>query len=108
MTAPTRVLFFLPSLRAYRDRVQLLMEVSRGVELFVLLVGIADGELDVLGHDRFRVVQVGFKRGQRPLNKLRASVLAARLVHSESINVVHDTPSRRGCPCCLCGGSASV
>ena len=91
MTAPARVLFFLPSLQAYQDRAQLLMEVSRGVERLVLLVGIADKELEVSGYDRFRLVEVGFRRGLRPLNMLRASLLAARLIRSESINVVHDT-----------------
>jgi len=91
MTAPARVLFFLPSLQAYQDRAQLLMEVSRGVERLVLLVGIADKELDVSGYDGFRLVEVGFRRGLRPLNMLRASLLAARLIRNESINVVHDT-----------------
>ena len=91
MTAPARVLFFLPSLGAYRDRVQLLMEVSRGVERLVLLVGVADAGLDASGYNHFRLVEVGFRRGLRPLNMLRSRVLAARLIRSESINVVHDT-----------------
>jgi len=85
------VLFFLPSLAGYRDRVRLVMEISRLVDRLVLLVGQEDDELDTSDYPHFAVVPVGFRPGNRLSNRRKASALAREIINSEAINVVHDT-----------------
>ena len=86
-----RVLFFLPNISTYPDRVSLLMEVSRGLDRLVLLVGRKDVELDTTGFERFQVAEVGFRPGMRPWNLWKASQRASQLIDEADIDVVHDT-----------------
>lgn len=85
------VLFFLPNLRSYRDRVRLLMEVSKGLDRLTFLVGLKNAEISLEGYDRFRLVEVGFKQGNRPYNVWKANKLAERIISRENVNIVHDT-----------------
>jgi glycosyltransferase involved in cell wall biosynthesis len=85
------VLFFLPSIATYRDRVQLLMEVSRGLQRLILVVGNVDSHLDTSGYPGLEIVDAGFKRRQRPRNLWRLNRLVSRLITSESVDIVHDT-----------------
>lgn len=86
-----RLLFFLPNISAYRDRTRLLMEVSRGLDRLILMVGQLDEDVDTTSYPNLRVVPVGFRRGNRPYNLARASWLAVRAIKNERISVVHDT-----------------
>ena len=85
------VLFFLPNIKSYRDRVRLLMEVSKGLDRLTLLIGLKDAEISMEGYDRFHLVEVGFRPGNRPYNVWKASKLAERIISRENVNVVHDT-----------------
>jgi len=85
------VLFFLPSIAAYRDRVQLMMEVSRGLRSLTLVVGIVDQEIDTSDYPAFEIVDAGFKPRQRPLNLWKVNRLISRLISERSVDIVHDT-----------------
>ncbi|MDA1349279.1 MAG: glycosyltransferase family 4 protein [Chloroflexi bacterium] len=87
----SRVLFFLPTIGGYVDRVRLMMEVSRSLDECVLLVGREDIDLDTTEFTGFRVVDVGFRKGLRPYNMLQASRIAESLIRHAGVNVVHDT-----------------
>ena len=88
---PVSVLFFLPTVSGYLDRVRLLMEVSEGLENLVLLVGRRDMEIEIGGHDRFQIIEAGFRRGWRPWNTRKASRITENLIKQSGLNVVHDT-----------------
>lgn len=83
-----RILFFLPRLAAYRDRVRLLAEIANEVEAFVLLVGRMD---DDVRSSNVEVVSANFRDGHRVPNMLAARRLAKRLVHERRLSIVHDT-----------------
>ena len=87
----SHVLFYLPTISGYVDRVRLLMEVSRGVDRLTLIVGRLDTELDTGGYERFRLVDAGLRKGLYPLNTWRTSRLAERLVNESDVTIVHDT-----------------
>lgn len=91
MTPPARILFFLPSVRPYIDRIRMLVEVAENVDRFVLVIGHDDGLADHPDRDRVDVKIAGFGRGGRPANLWRANRMTSRLIKSERINVVHDT-----------------
>ncbi len=86
-----RVLFFLPSLQIYWDRLRLVMEVSRRVDRLVLLVGSQDVEVDTRDYPNLALKIVGFRAGLWPWNIWKASRLAERLISEERISLVHDT-----------------
>lgn len=91
MTFKMHVLFFLPNLRSYRDRVRLLMEVSKGLDRLTLLVGLKDAEISAVGYDQFCLTEVGFRPGNRLYNVWKANKLAERIICRENVNIVHDT-----------------
>lgn len=91
MTDSSRVLFYLPTISHYRDRIHLLYEVSRRIDRLVLLVGKVDETLDVGPHPGFEVVSAGYKDKQRVRNLFRAGRIARRLVDEQRLNIVHDT-----------------
>lgn len=86
----SRVLFFLPNISGYQDRVRLLMEVSREIDL-ILLVGRHDLRLDASGYDRFHVMDAGFRPGWRIWNMRKASGIVEQLILAGSVSVVNDT-----------------
>ena len=91
MTPPARILFFLPSVRPYIDRIRMLAEVAEEADRFVLLIGHDDGLADHPDRDRLDVEIASFGRGGRPANLWRANRTASRLIKGERINIVHDT-----------------
>lgn len=91
MNPGMRVLFFLPGIRAYRDRVETLMGVSDAVDKFILLVGKVDYPISSGNHSNFKVVDCNFRNGWGPVNSFKASRVATRLIKEESLDIVHDT-----------------
>ena len=85
------ILFFLPNLAFYKDRVHLLMEISNGLRCLTLLVGRKDMELDLENYKHLRVINLNFHSQQWLFNILKASRVAKRLIIQENINIVHDT-----------------
>lgn len=86
-----RVLFFLPSLRDYLDRLRLVMELSRRVERVVLLIGAVDAEVEIRDCPNLDVEVVGYRSGLWPWNAWRASRMARHILVQERLNIVHDT-----------------
>ena len=86
-----RVLFFLPNVSNYVDRVRLLAEVSKGLDRLVLLVGKKDATIGSIESDRLEIVEAGYRTRLRPLNMWRASRIAGKIVDRAGINIVHDT-----------------
>jgi glycosyltransferase involved in cell wall biosynthesis len=87
----SKIIFFIPSVKSYRDRIALLLQLSAKINLLVLLIGTLDEELDVLKYPNVIIVVVGFKRGLILLNHVKSSIKASKLVRTHKIKVVHDT-----------------
>ncbi|MDP6716969.1 MAG: glycosyltransferase family 4 protein [SAR202 cluster bacterium] len=86
-----RVIFFLPTVSGYMDRVNLLMEASDQLGRFTLLVGSLDRQVDHSAHRNFDIVEIGFKRRMRPLNMWKSSRVAERILRQQGADIVHDT-----------------
>ena len=86
-----RVLFFLPNVSGYVDRVQLLSHVSDRVGLLILLIGDLDSLVSEEGHPNLLIREVGAIKGIFPLNSWRASSKAARFISERHLDIVHDT-----------------
>ena len=85
------VLFFLPTLSGYRDRVRLLMEASNHLDRLTLLVGRSDTELDVSSYPRFDIIDLHVRRGWWLWNALKGSRRAEQLIAQQGVTIVHDT-----------------
>jgi len=93
--SPIRLAFYLPSLRAYRDRAHLVDYIARKTEKTFLLVSRLDADPRDIGLEHLDLVEV--PRGRRILGRLRsptmfaASRVMTRLIREQGVNVVHDT-----------------
>jgi len=67
------------------------MEVSNLVDRLLLLVGTADLDLPLSDFPRFSLEEVGFHRGVRPVNMIKASIVASQIAKRESLNIIHDS-----------------
>ncbi|MBW2645776.1 MAG: glycosyltransferase [Deltaproteobacteria bacterium] len=85
-----RLLFFLPSIQAYPDRVHMIDQIAQRVGKAVLLVGRHDMDPSKAGIEHMRVVEVR-RRGKLDKLPLAASKMAMQLIRDENINVMHDT-----------------
>ena len=86
-----RVIFFLPTISGYMDRVNLLMEASDQIEHMTLIVGSLDRPVDCSNHQNFKMIEIGFKRRMRPLNMWKSSRIAQNILREQDADVVHDT-----------------
>lgn len=86
-----RVLFFLPSLQGYRDRVAMLLEASGHLDRLTLLVGRLDDELPGPWPESFRLITAGWRPGQRWRNSRRLTATADALLAEEHFDILHDT-----------------
>jgi len=85
------ILFFLPNIKSYKDRVDLLCEISNHVELFTLMVGTIDSKIDTSKYKNIRIVEIGFRKGKKLRNIYKANRLAKQIISNNNINIVHDT-----------------
>lgn len=86
-----RVIFFLPTISGYMDRVNLLMEASDQIEHMTLIVGSLDRPVDCSNHQNFEMIEIGFKRRMRPLNMWKSSRIAQNILSEQDADVIHDT-----------------
>ena len=83
-----KVIFFLPTISGYMDRVNLLMEASDQIEHMTLIVGSLDRPVDCSNHQNFKMIEIGFKRRMRPLNMWKSSRIAQNILREQDADVV--------------------
>ena len=64
-----KVLFFVPNTSAYPDRIKLLINISKRIEKFTLLIGSNDNNTCI---DTCNLVELAFRRGRFINNRLIA------------------------------------
>lgn len=85
------IVFFLPNINSYLDRVKTLKRLSGKGHNMTLILGSYYSSDKWIDSENFNVINAGFIPGQRPLNLIRA-YKALRHVNSEkSIDIIHDT-----------------
>jgi len=86
-----RFIFYLPNLRAYRDRANLVAHIARKVGRGVLVTSRLDVAPEEIGIEDLEIVEAP-RRGRYPgSTAVAASRAAGRLLRSGDFNVVHDT-----------------
>ncbi|MHC4886477.1 MAG: glycosyltransferase family 4 protein, partial [Planctomycetota bacterium] len=86
-----KILFYLPTVSAYRDRISTLVELSNHIEHLTLLLGRLDAPLPTHDPAHLSVVDAAFRPGARLRNTARAYNLCRTLCRDESITILHDT-----------------
>ena len=85
------IVFFLPNINSYLDRVKTLKRLSDKGHSMTLILGSYDSRDKLLDSENFNAINAGFIPGQRPLNLIRAYKALSRVNSEKSIDIIHDT-----------------
>jgi len=85
------IVFFLPNINSYLDRVKTLKRLSDKGHNMTLILGSYDSWDKSLDSENFNAINAGFISGQRPLNLIRAYKALRRVNSEKSIDIIHDT-----------------
>ena len=85
------IVFFLPNINSYLDRVKTLKRLSDKGHSMTLILGSYDSWDKSLDSENFNAINAGFISGQRPLNLIRAYKALRRVNSEKSIDIIHDT-----------------
>ena len=85
------IVFFLPNINSYLDRVNTLKALSCHGNKVTLILGSHDTNIDFQTSEDLKVINAKFISGQKPLNLLKAYRVVHRINKDDPIDIVHDT-----------------
>ena len=85
------IVFFLPNINSYLDRVNTLKALSSNTCRVTLILGFYDRDTGFKSSKNFRIISAKFISGQKPLNLLRAYRVLNKINRANPVDIVHDT-----------------
>lgn len=91
MNKKIRLLFYLPNIKDYQDRVLLIDNLASRIEKCILVVSKNDFDADALGVKNITIIEPPIGNGILNKSFLRIVPYIHKLLKKEKINIIHDT-----------------